>query len=217
VTSGGAPVLRFSAVVLAAGVSARMQGRHKLLLPVGNETVIRRTVRGVLDTGPQEVVVVTGCQGSAVSEALAGLPVQLQANPRFEDGQMTSMTAGVAALTRATDAVMVCLGDMVLLTVADYRELLDAFVRLDRQSIVVPHYLGQRGNPVVFAQWHIPEVIAGRRNLGCRKLIFDYPEEVFSYESRHDRYVADMDTPQDYARVLECLDCAVGSMAVHTA
>jgi molybdenum cofactor cytidylyltransferase len=200
--------LRFSAIVLAAGTSSRMRGRHKLLLPVGGEPVIRRTVRTVLEAQPQEVVVVTGFQERAVSEALAGLPIRLQSNVQFAQGQMTSMAAGAAALGKPTDAVMVCLGDMVLLTCADYRELVDAFARLGDRSILVPHHQGQRGNPVVFAARHLPEVISGRRNPGCRRLIADYPEEVFVYESTHDRFVADMDTPEDYARMVDRLGLA---------
>jgi len=194
--------IRFSAIVLAAGTSSRMQGRNKLLLSVGGEPLIRGTVRNVLEARPQETVVVTGFQGPAVSEALAGLPVVLRSNPRFADGQMTSVAAGAAALQKATDAVMVCLGDMVLLSGADYRELIDALARLAGPSILVPHYLGQRGNPVVLAAWHLPDLVAERRNPGCRNLIENCPEEVVVHEVAHDRFVFDLDTPDDYDRLL---------------
>lgn len=197
--------MRYSAVVLAAGTSSRMRGRHKMLLPVGKQPVIRHTVRGLLDAQPQEVVAVTGFQAQAVMQAIVDLPVKLQFNPRYEEGQMTSVAAGVAALTAPTDAFMVCLGDMVLLTPADYRELVDAYAALTDKSILVPHYKGRRGNPVVFAASYAPEVISGRRNIGCRKLIDDNPEQVFAYESAHNRFVMDMDAPEDYARMLELL------------
>lgn len=192
---------RFSAVVLAAGTSSRMQGRNKLLLPVAGEPAIRRTVTSVLGAQPQEVVVVTGYQGVEVAAALQGLPIELLANPRFEEGQMTSVAAGIAALTRATDAVMVCLGDMVLLTSADYRELAGLCVQQTEKSIVVPRYRGQRGNPVVIAAWRIPEILIERPNLGCRKFIDDHPQDVLVHESPHDRVIADMDTPEDFARI----------------
>jgi molybdenum cofactor cytidylyltransferase len=196
---------RFSAVVLAAGISTRMQGRNKLLMPVGEETVIRRTVRNLLGARPQETIVVVGFEAAAVTEALAGLPIRVHANSRFEEGQMTSVAVGVSALREDTDAVMVCLGDMVLLTTADYRELLCRYARLRNKSILVPQYQGRRGNPVVFAQRRAPDVIAGRRNPGCRGLIADHPEDVFGYPAAHDRFVSDLDTPQDYARILSRL------------
>lgn len=180
-----------------------MPGKHKLLLPVGDEAVIRRTVRAVLAAGPEEMVVVTGSNAQAVSSALAGLDATLHFNPRYEEGQMTSVAAGVAALTRPCDAIMICLGDMALLEPADYRELADAFAARPRGSIVVPHRDGIRGNPVVFASSHASAVIAGERNLGCRKLIADNPDEVYAYEPVHDRFFVDLDTPRDYARLLE--------------
>ena len=117
---------------------------------------------------------------------------------------MTSVAAGIAALNDV-DAVMVCLGDMILLTPADYREPVDAYALLTDQSIVVPKHRGQRGNPVLFAASWLPEVISGRRNINCRKLIADHPDDVFAYESDHDRFVTDMDTPEDYIRVLDRL------------
>jgi molybdenum cofactor cytidylyltransferase len=194
--------MRFSAVVLAAGISSRMQGTHKMLLPIGAEPVIRRTVRQVLAANPQEVVVVTGHNGRAVIEALIDLPVSFQPNPRYQEGQMISVALGAGALRQPTDAVMICLGDMVLLRTEDYREVVDAFTAMPRGSILVPRHHGQRGNPVVFAAHHAPEVMSGEKNVGCRKLIADHPEEVFAYEAAHDRYTTDMDTPEDYAAIL---------------
>lgn len=197
--------VRFSAVVLAAGSSTRMAGRHKLLLTLGDEPVIRRTVRAVLSAGPAQTVVVTGGRAQAVAKALSGLPAHIEFNPRYEEGQMTSVAAGVAALSRPCGAIMICLGDMAALEPADYRELADAFAARPRGSIVVPHRGGIRGNPVVFASDHAAAVIAGDRNLGCRRLIADNPDEVYAYASSHDRFFVDLDTPQDYARLLERL------------
>ncbi len=197
--------LRYSAVVLAAGASTRMGGRHKLLLPMGDEPVIRRTVRAVQGAKPEEVVVVTGSNADAVANALVGLGVRMEFNPRHAEGQMTSVATGVAALSASCDAVMVCLGDMALLESADYAELAQAFSAQSRAAILVPQRAGMRGNPVVFASSFIPEVLAGNRNLGCRKLIADHSEDVYAYEPVHDRFFIDLDTPEDYARLRERL------------
>jgi molybdenum cofactor cytidylyltransferase len=194
--------MKFSAVVLAAGMSSRMQGMHKMLLPIGAEPAIRRTVRQVLAANPQEVVVVTGHDGHGVTEALIDLPVSFQHNPQYQEGQMISVAVGVGALRQPTDAVMICLGDMVLLRTEDYREVVDAFSAMPRGSILVPRHDGRRGNPVMLAAHHAAEVMSGEKNIGCRKLIADHPEEVFAYEAAHDRYTTDMDTPEDYAAIL---------------
>lgn len=192
----------FSAVVLAAGTSSRMEGQHKLLLPVGGEPAVRRTVSALSAAGPAEIVVVTGFRGRAVMEALDGLPVRFQSNPRYEEGQMTSVAAGVAALAAPCDLVLVCLADQVLLNAADYRELVDAYAAMPRGSILVPAFNGQRGNPVAFSVSYAAEVVSGHINPGCRKLIAEHPDEVFIHEAAHDRFTTDMDTPEDYARIL---------------
>ena len=197
--------MKWSAVVLAAGNSSRMEGRHKLLLPVGGKPIIRHTVERVLAAEPQEVVVVTGYQGRDVIAALDGLTVALQPNARYEEGQMTSAAIGVGALTKATDAVMMCLGDMVLLEPRDYTELVTVYLEKTDRSIVIPYFGGQRGNPILFASSYVHEVAMGERHIGCKKLANEYPDDVFRYEAGHDRFTTDMDTPADYARALERL------------
>jgi len=192
----------FSAVVLAAGLSSRMEGRHKLLLPVGGEPAVRRVVRALSAAQPNEIVVVTGFNGRAVIEALDGLDVRFQSNPRYREGQMTSVAAGVAALQAPCDVVMICLADQVLLEAADYRELVDAYASMPRGSILVPMFEGARGNPVLFAASYAPEVVNGHVNPGCRKLIAEHGDEVFVYEAAHDRFAVDMDTPEDYERIV---------------
>lgn len=202
--------LPFSVVLLAAGSSSRMRGEFKqmLTLPVGSgtEPVVRITARAILAAGPAEVIVVTGHRGREVMAALADLsdgptPLTFRANPRHAEGQMTSVTAGLAALHAPCSAVMICLADMVLLQPEDYRDLVRVFADLPRDAILVPHHAGQRGNPVTFAASRVPEVLAGAVNPGCRKLIADHPQDVVCREFDHDRYTTDMDTPEDYARI----------------
>jgi molybdenum cofactor cytidylyltransferase len=52
------------------------------------------------------------------------------------------------------------------------------------------------------APGYVAEVIGGHVNPGCRKLIAEPPDEVFIHEAAHDRYMIDMDTPEDYAGIL---------------
>jgi molybdenum cofactor cytidylyltransferase len=198
----------FSAVVLAAGMSSRMAGKHKLLLPIDGEPAVRRTVRALRAAGPEEVVVVTGFNGRAVIDALDDLPVRFQFNPRYADGQMTSVAAGVAALFAPCNVVLVCLADQVLLEPGDYREIVDAYAAMPRGSILIPVCNGQRGNPVAFSASYAAEVASGHVNPGCRKLIAEHPDEVFIHEAAHDRFALDMDTPEDYARILRRLELA---------
>jgi len=148
-------------------------------------------------------------------QALLDLPVALQPNPRYEEGQMTSAAIGVGALTKATDVVMMCLGDMVLLESRDYIELVEAYRNKTDRSILIPYFGDQRGNPIVFASSYVHEVAMGERHIGCKKLANEYPEDVFRYDAKHDRFTSDMDTPAEYRRMLERLGLGTASVEAH--
>ena len=189
-----------SAVVLAAGLSSRMGGPHKLLLDVAGEPMLRRVVRSVLAIDPAEVVVVTGFNAEAVVAALDGLPVRFVHNADFAEGQPGSVAAGVRALTEFCHAVMIVLGDQPLLTPAALGRLVEAYrTAPDGRTILVPTSGGARGNPVLFAASHIPEIQAGKMKLGCRRLIETYPDQVALIEMADDAFTQDCDTPADYA------------------
>ncbi|MFT0546776.1 nucleotidyltransferase family protein [Allopusillimonas ginsengisoli] len=197
--------MSFSAVVLAAGESLRMMGRHKMLLPAPIEPVVRRSTRRIVESGADEVVVVTGHQHDLVAKALQGLPVRIVYNQDYLQGQMTSVNKGLEALVKPCDAIMVCLADQVLLTSSDYAQLAQAYLHRPHGSILVPYFKGQRGNPIVFDSKHSAEIVQGRRKLGCRKLVQDNPDAVYVHEVGHDRYLSDLDTPEEYIRILDRL------------
>jgi molybdenum cofactor cytidylyltransferase len=195
--------IRVSVVVLAAGLSARMGREHKMLLDVAGVPMIRRTVGTVLAIDPVETIVVTGYRAEAVEATLAGLPVAFVRNPSFAEGQPTSVAAGVRALTRFCDAVMVVPGDQALLAPDDIRALLDAYRQTEAGlSVLVPYHQGKRGNPIVFAAHHVPEICAGGFDIGCRRLIEKHPDLVARVEMPSEAYVLDCDTPADYAALV---------------
>jgi molybdenum cofactor cytidylyltransferase len=198
-----------SAVVLAAGLSSRMGGPHKLLLDAGGEPMLRRVVRAVLAVDPAELVVVTGFRAPEITAALDGLPVRFVDNPAYAEGQAGSVVTGVRALTALCDAVMIVLGDQPLLTPTALGRLIAAYATApEGRSILVPASAGQRGNPVLFAARHIPEIQAGDLKVGCRRLIETYPDRVALIEMADDAFIRDCDTPEDYAAIRARLGAA---------
>ncbi len=75
-------------------------------------------------------------------------------------------------------------------------------------SILVPHHNSKRGNPIVFAARHIPSVVSGGVNIGCRHLIETHGDEVCRAEFDSDVFTVDCDTAEDYRRILERLESA---------
>ncbi len=185
-------------MLLAAGQSRRMGADNKLLLPIDGEAVVRRVARRLLASGVAEVVAVLGHEADLVARALDGLALRAVVNPAWREGQMTSVHAGLAALSAPVDGIMICLADQPFLDAGDYSALIEAFAREGDKSIVVPTHGGRRGNPIVLAAAHRDEILARGADLGCKRFIARNPDLVATVEFETDGFVRDIDTPADY-------------------
>lgn len=194
-----------SAVVLAAGLSRRMGDRNKLLLPVGGASLVFRSVVTLLEVRFEEVVVVTGHESAKVGEALASLPVRLVHNSHYVQGQMTSVRAGLEALSKPTRAVMVCLADQPLLTAQDVTAIAEAFFERPGCSVLVPTFEGRRGNPIVLARESAGDILARGANFGCKQFVSQNADLVTTAPMSSDRILVDLDRPEDYAALLDSM------------
>ena len=184
------------AIVLAAGASTRM-GRQKLLLPMADgRPLVRVAVEQVLAASIDDTVVVLGREAEAVARTLVGLPVRTVVNPRYAEGQSTSVRAGIDALPAGTEAAVIALGDQPLPDPGVIRRLVAAF-RTTRQPIVVPVYRDGRGNPVLFAATLFAELRAVTGDRGGREVIAQDPGRVAEV-ALDAAMPADIDTPEDY-------------------
>lgn len=202
-----------SGILLAAGESRRMGGINKLTLAINGEPLLRRTVKTLLASRLDELVVVLGHQAETARDLLQGLAMRTTVNAAYREGQMSSVHCGLEALARPCDGVMICLSDQPLLTAQDIDSLIDAFAQRGG-AIIVPTYQGRRGNPIVLAYAHRARILGDGRNLGCKRLIERNPELVTTVEMDNDHVVFDLDTPEDYERALSRLQEMPARVAV---
>ena len=186
-----------AAVMLAAGLARRM-GRQKLLLQLQGKPVVRLSVEHIV-SHVEDVVVVTGPEDTAIRQALEDLPVRFAVNPRPQDGQGTSIAAGVAALKPWTTAALIALGDQPRMPAAVVPALLDAF-RRSGQAIVAPVYQGVHGTPVLFSSEVFGELRALTGDAGARAVVKVNPERVEAV-AFDIAMPPDVDTPEDYAKL----------------
>ncbi len=196
-----APPLCFAAVLLAAGRSTRMGAVNKLLIEVGGMPMVRRTATAILESGVDELVVVTGHERAAAEAALAGLACRLEYNPDFEAGQVTSVRAGLGALSPDVDVALLALADQPLIEAADYRRLMRLFAELPGGRIGVPMVSGRRGNPILLPATLKDEVLSRGMRFGCRHLIEDHPDLVAPIDIGIEAFVVDFDTPEAFAEL----------------
>jgi len=236
-----------SGIVLAAGRSRRMD-QNKLLLPLGSRTLLRHVVDEALSSSLDEVVVVLGRDAEAVHESLVSRPSSESAkpsseqapppesrapllahspalrcvtNPRYEEGQATSLRVGLGAVDTRALAVAILLGDQPGVG-ADLIDRVLAAFRASESPAARPGYQpglrpgfrpdSRSGDPPGSAA---PALIPGHpvvldRSLwpGLRALEGD--EGARSFLQRHANWLhvlpvaghppPDIDTPEDYQR-----------------
>ncbi len=189
-------------IILAAGASSRM-GRPKALLPIGGDTFVTRVCRTLLKAGVDDLVVVAGPEHEAIADALAaaGLPARVVENRRRDEGQLSSVLAGLAVADRpGVDAVLVHLVDAPLVRPETARAVLDAFLRT--HAPIVRPAVGQRhGHPVLFARGVFDELRRADPAIGAKAIVRAHAAEVCNVPVDDDGACRDIDTPEDYARL----------------
>jgi molybdenum cofactor cytidylyltransferase len=190
--------LRVAGVVLAAGASRRM-GRNKMLLELEGEPLVRRAARRALEAGLSPVVVVLGHEPERARAALAGLAVEIATNADFLGPTSGSLHAGLERLAPDRDAVVVMLGDMVLVTAPMVRDLVRAAGAGDA-PLVVSRYGEVTAPPLLFRRRLFAELMAWTGE-GCGKAVVQAHRHEAGYVDRPAEVLADVDTPEDFAAV----------------
>jgi len=192
--------LFISALLLAAGESKRM-GRPKLLLPLGGSTIIEQAVDNLLGSRVDEVVVVVGYRAQELERKIARKPVKIVRNRRYRQGMSTSLIAGLSAIDRRAQAIMVALADQPFVESPLIDELLEEFKKHDR-GILVPVCQGRRGHPVVLSLKYRERLLALRGDVGARQLIEENPDDVLEVPVESEGVNVDLNTPEDYTRLV---------------
>ncbi len=193
------PGPRIGALLLAAGQSRRMGGPNKLLAEIEGVPMVARVAQRLLASRARPIIAVLGNRADEIDAALGRLPVERVRNPDFAEGLSTSLKRGLSALPGDLDGVLVCLGDMPLISGRHLDRLIAAFNPLEGRAIVVPTRHGKRGNPVLWSKRFFSEMAQIAGDVGARHLIGEHAELVAEVEMDDDAILVDIDTPEALA------------------
>jgi molybdenum cofactor cytidylyltransferase len=187
------------AVVPAAGRSTRM-GRPKLLLSLGDRTVLERLLVALRDGGVEHTIVVIGPDTPELVPlaTAAGATPHMLSEPTPD--MRTTVDRGLRWLEehfrpRPDDGWLLAPGDHPAIRADTVRAVLAA----ERRSIVVPVYDGRRGHPTAIAWRHVPAIRALPADVGINSFLRQ--EEVFELSVDDPGILMDLDTPEQYARL----------------
>jgi molybdenum cofactor cytidylyltransferase len=178
---------------------------NKLLLEIGGQPLVRRTVERVLAASLATVVVVTGHEDAAVRAALKDLPITVSHNPRYAEGLSTSLRVGLDALPPEIDGAMIVLGDMPDLVPDHLKRLIERFDPGSGRAIGVPTHRGKRGNPVLWGRGFFDEMRGMAGDVGAKALIGANESLVYEVEFDDTGVVTDLDTPEEWSEYVRRL------------
>ena len=183
-------------IVLAAGESKRM-GKPKLLLPLGQGTVLEQTIDNFLNSKVDKVIVVVGYRAEETTKLIADRPVVVAINPVYRRGMSTSIVAGLSLISDETQAVMLALADQPFVDVQTINRLVEAF-RTHNKGIAIPVYQGRRGHPVIFAIKYKEELLSLKGDIGGREIIKQHPDDILELPVNCAGVCVDIDTVDSY-------------------
>ena len=190
---------RVTAVVLAAGESARM-GETKQLLHWGDSSILGRVLANLQASDVHDIVVVSGHEQQAVTQVAAEADVRSVHNPDYESGEMlSSLQVAVGQLPPNREAVLVMLADQPLVGPENINRLLEVYWQ-GTGELIAPTYQGQRGNPVLIGRRYFPELLALARGEAPRSLLQAHVGDLITVPVDSPGILQDMDTPDQYER-----------------
>ena len=191
-TGGEAKVI---ALILAAGSSTRMGAKNKLLANVIGKPMITHVVDAIRQSMVNSVVVVTGYEREKIENVLSQHNISFVHNENFKAGLSESLKVGLKEIPDDVDGVLICLGDMPLLTSTIIDKLIRAFDPIEGRSICVPINGRKRGNPVLWDKSYLAEMTEIVGDVGAKKLLEKYSDHVFEVSFEEDNVLIDVDTP----------------------
>src|SRR5262245_54820837 len=185
-------------ILLAAGTSSRM-GRNKLLFRLDEETLLRRAARAAVGAGLTPVLAVLGHEADRARAELAGLPCDVVINPAYESGIVSSLHAGIAAVPASANATVVMLADMPFVTSAMIAGLVERY-RSSTAPLVISDYEGVVAPPMLYDRALFGELLA-MTGEGCGRQVVRRHREEAEVLAWPAAALADLDVPEDYARL----------------
>lgn len=178
-------------------------GKAKQLLPLGDRPAIVRCLESIRRAGIDDIVAVVGPKdgktGDEIIEAIKEFPVTVVRNEVPEADMSQSLRFGLRNVRAAASGVFVCLADQPLVKA---ETLMSMYLQhLEKPGmIILPVYHGKKGHPPL-----LPREIAAELDVlpTLRDLIGKHSREVYRLEVIDEGVVIDMDTREDYQRILE--------------
>jgi molybdenum cofactor cytidylyltransferase len=192
-----------AAVILSGGASQRM-GSPKALLSYQGRPFLEHLLAVTAHSKIGVRRVVLGAHAELIADAVRLAADEVVINKQWEQGQLSSIQAGVRSLPAGTDGIILCLIDHPLISANLVHDLIERFyfAQAARPLIVLPLYQGQRGHPVIFSAAVYGELLAAPMEQGARSVVWAHAGAVAEVITLEEGCVLNLNDPEMLQRVL---------------
>lgn len=204
-TTGGNNLISrsFSAVILAAGYSSRMNA-FKPMLDVGGMTAIERSIASAREAGINNIVVVTGHNRELLAPVIEELKEAY--NEDYDNGMFSSIRKGisyVAELEHNTEGIFLMPVDCPLISSDVIKSLMQS---ADDLNFAVPVFEGKKGHPLYIPKRYFDEILSCDGRGGLKAVTDKYRDRMVRIPVCEEGCVMDMDTPEGYEEIKSFLE-----------
>jgi molybdenum cofactor cytidylyltransferase len=188
-----------SAIVLAAGMSARM-GSTKQLLRMGDKTLLETAIENLRKSQVGEIILVLGFSAETIRQQVPLDNLRVVINASYREGMGTSLRMGISNVDARAQAALVVLADQPFVQPETIDHLIAQYHELKPQ-VAIPVYQGFRGNPVLLDRSVFPELMGLTGDIGCRAIFGTHTENILKVPVDDVGILLDVDTKSDFEKL----------------
>jgi len=196
----------YSAIILAAGYSSRM-GSFKPIIKIEGKTPLQRCIELFKNCGINDITVVTGHLNECIEKELNNIKIELNDirivfNNKYSEGMYSSIKAGVASLSKETDAFFILPVDIPSVQASTIKKMIQSYEKI-KDGILYPIFGEEKGHPTLVSYSLAEEILNNNPEGGLREILNQH-KKLWYYEQVTDRGILlDMDTKEDFQVLLE--------------
>ena len=205
-----------TAIILAAGDSVRMKA-IKPLMPWKGLPFIEHVCQALRQAGMERRIAVLGRKSSEILKSWQPQGEHIAINSKPEDGQLSSLRAGLAYMTANPEifggdcAIMICLADQPLIKAETYSAVLRCHED-NPGSIIIPRVPRpdrkpgdspfKRGHPIIIPQNLVHLCLEGPLDKGLHWATHHPAAKALDLDVADMGIIRDFDTPEAYHALL---------------
>ena len=185
-----------SAIILAAGLSKRMELGNKLLLEKKETPIIKITLDNIKAAKVKEIIIVLGKNSKSFKNVIEDKSVKLYFNSNYKNGISSSIKKGIENVDNSCEGALICLADMPSIKTSTYNKIIDAFYKYKKQNIIP--YFNKKRNPVLFSKSYFQYITNITGDVGARNLIRKNKKDFKKLTVADEGILEDIDNNEQY-------------------